>query len=261
MALIDERALVHPSALLGKDVSIGPFTIVGRGVEIGESGRIESHCVLGELPGWFGENDVGPLRIGPGAHIRSHSVLYRGSTFDSGLRTGHRVTLREGIVAGRDLQVGTLCDLQGDTIIGECVRMHSNVHIGKLSRIESFAWIFPYVVLTNDPHPPSEGYLVGVHVGQYAVIATMTTVLPGVRIGSGAVVGAHALVTHDVPRDVVVAGIPARVIGPTHAIRLRDNSGPAYPWMRHFHRGYPEDVVAEWRRVYGTGSGVEGGPE
>ena len=38
------------------------------------------------------------------------------------------------------------------------------------------------------------------------------TVLPGVRIGRGAVVGAHALVTKDVPPNVIVVGVPARVV-------------------------------------------------
>ena len=32
---------------------------------------------------------------------------------------------------------------------------------------------------------------------------------------------------------------------------LRDGSGPAYPWMRHFHRGYPEAVVERWKAEFG----------
>ena len=47
------------------------------------------------------------------------------------IKTGHRVTVREGVKAGSDLQIGTLTDLQGDCTIGNYVRMHSNVHVGK----------------------------------------------------------------------------------------------------------------------------------
>lgn len=49
-------------------------------------------------------------------------------------------------------------------------------------------------------------------VEQHAWIATRATILPGVRIGEGAVVGVGAIVTEDVPPYTVVAGIPARVI-------------------------------------------------
>jgi hypothetical protein len=54
-------------------------------------------------------------------------------------------------------------------------------------------------------------------------------------------------VARDVEADMVAAGVPAKVVCPTSQIKLRDGSGqPAYPWRRHFHRGYPDDVVAQW---------------
>ena len=109
-----------------------------------------------------------------------------------------------------------------------------------------FVWIFPYAVLTNDPHPPSE-YLVGTIIEDYAVIATMSVILPGVKVGVGALVGAHALVNRDVPQHVVVSGTPAKVICDTGKVKMKDGSDrSAYPWTNHFHRGYPEDVVKKW---------------
>lgn len=51
-----------------------------------------------------------------------------------------------------------------------------------------------------------------IHIGDYVWLATGATVLPGVRIGDGAVVGARAVVARDVPAGAVVAGNPARVI-------------------------------------------------
>jgi acetyltransferase-like isoleucine patch superfamily enzyme len=160
--------------------------------------------------------------------------------------------VREGISAGAGLRIGTLSDLQGHAEIGDYVRIHSNVHIGHKSKIGDFVWIFPYVVLTNDPHPPSDGYLSGVVVEDYAVIGTMTTVLPGVRVGTRSLVAAHALVSRDVAPDTVVAGVPAKPRCSTSDVQLRDGSGPAYPWMRHFHRGYPQSAVDEWKREYGS---------
>jgi carbonic anhydrase/acetyltransferase-like protein (isoleucine patch superfamily) len=102
------------------------------------------------------------------------------------------------------------------------------------------------VVLTNDPHPPSEVQL-GVTVEDYAAIATMSVVLPGVTVGRSSLVGAHSSVTRDVEPDSVVVGAPAKRVCATADIQLKDGSGrPAYPWTTHFHRGYPPEVVARW---------------
>ncbi|MCU1589896.1 MAG: hypothetical protein JWP11_1152 [Frankiales bacterium] len=248
---VHPTALIASSARLAADVSVGPFTVVHEDVEIGAGSRIGSHCSIGEpTPNAEGR----ALVIGAGAHIRSHSVVYQGSTFGSGLTTGHHVTMREGLVTGLGLQVGTLSDLQGRATIGDYVRLHSNVHIGQLSRIGSFVWIFPYVVLTNDPHPPSDGHHAGVKVEDFAVIATMSTVLPGVRIGARSVIAAHALVRRDVEPDTLVAGVPAKSLGAASRVQLSDGSGPAYPWTRHFHRGYPPELVSEWSAAQGPES-------
>ena len=52
-----------------------------------------------------------------------------------------------------------------------------------------------------------------VHVEDYVWIASRATILPGIRIGRGAVVAAGSVVTKDVPPMSIVAGVPAKVIG------------------------------------------------
>jgi len=241
---IHPTALVSPKAVLATGVRVGPFSIIHDNVNIGADTIIESHCELGvKTP----LSDGSALKIGAGSKIRSHSIFYEGSSFGEKLITGHRVTVREGTSAGINLQLGTLCDVQGDCRIGDYVRFHSNVHIGRKSIIHDFVWIFPYVVLTNDPTPPSDT-LLGCEIGEYAIVATMSVVLPGIKIGRRALVGAHACVGKDVPDNMIAAGVPAKIIGPTSNIKLRDGSGvSAYPWTSHFSRGYPESVVAKWK--------------
>jgi acetyltransferase-like isoleucine patch superfamily enzyme len=247
--MIHPTALISEGAILGSNVTVGPFSIIHEGVTIGNGSRIGSHCEVGVFSDLASEKT---LVIGEDSHIRSHSIFYVGSIFGKSLTTGHRVTIRENTIAGSDFQVGTLGDIQGDCTIGDYVRLHSNVHVGKYSKIGNFVWIFPYVVLTNDPHPPSD-VCNGVTIGDYSVIATMSTILPGVNVSEGALIGAHSLVNRDVASNTIVAGVPAKTIGPTSRIKLTNApEESAYPWRRHFHRGYPLEIISEWEsEIYG----------
>ena len=244
MSLIHSTAIVSPTAKIGKDVKVGPYSIIYDNVEIGDGSVIESHCEIGyPTPNLTGDH---LLSIGKNSLVRSHSIFYEGSSFGDNLITGHRVTVREKTKAGRNFQLGTLGDIQGHCEIGDFVRFHSNVHIGQHSIIKNYVWIFPYVVLTNDPHPPSD-LMLGVTIESYVAIATMSIVLPGVTIREGALVGAHSSVSRDVDADTVVAGSPAKFICETSKIKLKDGSNRnAYPWRQHFHRGYLPEVVDEW---------------
>ncbi len=245
---VHATAIVDEAAVLGDGVQVGAYSVIHAGVCIGKGSVIGSHCELGCDPVSGSSSDS--LIIADNSLIRSHSVIYKGSQFGPNLNTGHRVTIREGVRAGRNLQVGTLGDIQGYCVIGDHVKMHSNVHIGHHSVIEDFVWLFPYVVLTNDPHPPSSVQQ-GVTVGKFAAVATMSVILPGVVVGQDALVGAHSSVSRDVPEGMVVVGSPAKVVCPASDIRLRDGTDrPAYPWRRHFHRGYPDAVVEAWRQEF-----------
>lgn len=249
--MIHQAAIVSPKAKIGENVKIGAFTIIHDNVELGDDTEIGAYCEIG-----YPCNRVAgqPLIIGSGSTIRSHSVFYEGSTFGNGLVTGHRVTVREGTQAGLNLQIGTLNDIQGSCQIGDYVRFHSNVHVGQHTTIGNYVWIFPYVVLTNDPHPPSE-IMQGVTIEDYVALATMAVVLPGVVVGKGALVGAHSLVTRDVEPDTLVAGVPAKMMCETEKILLKDGEGaPAYPWRRHFHRGYPHDIIEKWMQEFAVES-------
>ncbi len=239
---------VHPSAVISSEaivedgVSIGPFTLVLGNVKIGRDSVVGSHCLLGSEA----RSAQSRLIIGEASLIRSHCVFYEGSIFGKGLSTGHHVTVREGIDAGVYFQIGTHADLQGFSRIGDHVRTHSDVFIAQYSTIGDFAWLLPYTVLANDPLPPSDDSILGPTIGEYAVLAARSTIMPGIRVGAGAVVAANALVTKDVEPGMVVAGVPAAPIGPASSFELRSGSGPAYPWRRHFRRGYPEEVIKGW---------------
>ncbi|HGS4462842.1 TPA: N-acetyltransferase [Vibrio metschnikovii] len=241
--MIHPTAIISNKAQIGKNVSIGAYSIIHDNVVIADNTIIESYCELGVSNHLSGGH---LLTIGENSHIRSRSTFYEGSTFGNKLVTGHSVTVRENTVAGENFQLGTLSDIQGHCKIGDYVRTHSNVHIGQHSQIGNFVWLFPYVVLTNDPHPPSN-VMQGVTVSDFAVIATMSVVLPGTKIAEGVFIGAHSCIGGRTEQDMLYSGSPAKKIGPASKIKLKDGSRqPAYPWRKHFHRGYPESIISQW---------------
>lgn len=246
--MIHASAIISPLAKLGKNITIGPFSIIHDNVTIEDNTQIDAYCEIG-YPTTLANEQI--LVIDKNSLIRSHTVIYAGSRFGEGLQTGHRVTIRENTIAGLGLRVGTSSDIQGDVVIGDYVRMHSNVFVAKGAEIGNFVWLFPYVVLTNDPHPPSDTCQ-GVIVEEYAAVGARSTILPGIIIGKHALVAAHSCVTRDVPAESVVRGVPAKPVSKTATIELTDCPGQsAYPWPRHFHRGYPKDVIESWQRDFG----------
>ena len=153
--------------------------------------------------------------IGDGACIGSHTVIYEGNRIGKRLATGHHVLIREDNEIGDDVSVGSGSVVEHHVRIGCRVRLHSNVFVPEFSVLEDDCWLGPNVVLTNAKYPQSprvKQSLRGPVIGSGAKIGANATILPGVRIGRNALVGAGAVVTSDVDAYAVVAGNPARVL-------------------------------------------------
>lgn len=237
---------ISKKAKIGNNVKIGDNTIIYDNVTIGDNTIIANDCVLGEpLSTYYNDPNYENrgLVIGNNSLIRSHCIFYSGSVFGDNLNCGHRVTVREGVVAGQYLSIGTLSDLQGHCKIGDYCRFHSNVHIGQSSEIGSFVFIYPYVVLTNDPHPPSN-ICDGPVIGDYTQIAVHSVLLPGVKIGTNCLVGANSTVAKNFGDNVVIVGTPAKELCDIGSIPSRENPEKShYPWMLNFERGMPWEGI------------------
>lgn len=242
---IGHNCIIEDGVSIGDNVFIDSNTIIRGGVAIGNGSLIEANCIIGEYQMDFCRDRSyhdHPLTIGADALIRSGSIIYSGSVIGDHFQTGHQVTIREKAMIGNNVSVGTLSDIQGNCRIGNYVRLHSNVHIGQLSVVDDFVWIFPYVVLTNDPTPPSENF-VGVHVHSFAIIATGSIVMPGLDIGQDCLVGAGAIVTKSVDPYAVAVGNPAKVISDVRKIRNKITGEPVYPWRENFSNYMPWDGI------------------
>lgn len=243
--VLGHNCIIENNVVIGDDVYIDSNSIIRSNVSIGKGSFVGAGCILGEYLMDFcisRKEQEHPLTIGQNALIRSDSVIYAGSTIGEGFQTGHHVTVRENAVIGNNVSVGTLSDIQGNCKIGNYVRMHSNVHIGQLSVVDDFVWIYPYVVLTNDPTPPSNNF-VGVHINSFAIVATGSVIMPGLEIGQDCLIGAGAIVTKSVDPYMLALGNPARMICDVRGIKNKITGEAVYPWRNHFSNYMPWDGI------------------
>src|SRR5919112_1026472 len=111
---------------------------------------------------------------------------------------------------GKNVKIWHFAYVGNDTIIGDNVMIGSLTHVDYKVKIGKNVFIGPGATFTNDPYPMSPK-MVGVTVEDGAIIASRAVVKPGVRIGKNSVVAMAAVVTKDVPPDIVVMGHPARI--------------------------------------------------
>lgn len=244
-----EFCSIDPAARIGRNVTLGHGTRIHGNVEIGDDCRIGDFCVIGHpstRPG------AAPLRLGAGANIRSHAVIYEGSDIGPFLETGHHTVIREGASIGENLRLGNFSDIEGACRIGDFVRMHSYAHVGRGSVIGDFVWLFSLTTLMNDPLPPSH-LAEPVTIGDMATICVNAQLMPGAVIGRGAMIASGAVARGEIPPGVVVTGPEGEIAGPIR-FAMHMASRTRHPWHRHFADAYPERARA---RIAALGAEIE----
>jgi UDP-2-acetamido-3-amino-2,3-dideoxy-glucuronate N-acetyltransferase len=113
-------------------------------------------------------------------------------------------------VIGDNVSIGSLAHVDYNVKIGDNTRIEGSVYIPPMTRIGKNVFVGPAAVITNDPYPMSKR-MVGVTIEDGAVIGGGCVIKAGVTVGKRSVVAMGAVVTKDVPPDVVVLGIPAKV--------------------------------------------------
>jgi acetyltransferase-like isoleucine patch superfamily enzyme len=131
-----------------------------------------------------------------------------------------------GCRIGDDSKVGTFVEIQKNARIGARCKISSHTFICEGVVIDDEVFVGHGVMFINDRYPQAanpdgspqteaDWTVEPTRVKRRASIGSNVTVLCGVSIGEGALVGAGAVVTRDVPDFAIVAGVPARVVGDT----------------------------------------------
>ena len=128
-----------------------------------------------------------------------------------------------GCSIGDNTKIGPFVEVQKNAFIGKRCKISSHTFICEGVTIEDDVFAGHGVMFINDKYPRStndsgelqteeDWAVVSTIVKQGASIGSNATLLCGITVGSGSIVGAGSVVTRDVPDKAVVAGNPAKVI-------------------------------------------------
>lgn len=211
---IHPTACVSEKAQIGKDVHIGPFTVIEDGAVIGDRSVIEAQCFIGQ------DVTIGPdahlypqvtirerVRIGarfiahPGAVIGGDGFGYSIDMLPGGIPKIEKIP-QVGIVSiGNDVEIGSNATIDrarfGETRLGNCVKIDNLVQIGHNVKIGDFSGVIAQAGIAGSTTVGS-----GVRIWAQAGLSGH------LHISDGAQVGPQCGVTRDVPPGAYVIGTP-----------------------------------------------------
>lgn len=210
--MIHSQAIIDPDARLAKDVSVGPFSVIGAGVEIGAGTVIDSHVVIN-----------GPSRIGRENKIYSFAAIggdpqdkkYAGEVTE--LEIGDRNVIREYCTISR----GTAQDV-GITRIGNDNWIMATVHIAHDCQIGD------HTIFANST--TLAGHVI---IEDYVILGGFTLVHQFCKIGAHCFTGMNSVISKDVLPFLMVSGHMAKPHGlNTEGLKRRGFSSDALSQLR-----------------------------
>lgn len=150
------------------------------------------------------------------SYIHPKALIEEGALIGENTRIWAFVHVLQGAKIGLDCNVCDHVFIENSVIIGDRVTIKSGVQLWDGIQIGNDVFIGPNATFTNDPFPRSKqeyDRTILTVIEDGASIGANATILPGVHIFKNAMIGAGAVVTHDVPQNAIVVGNPARIKG------------------------------------------------
>lgn len=208
---VDSNACIHPDAVLGNDVSVGPYAVIGPDVRIGD------------------ESVIGPCTvILAGSSIGKNCILYPNVTVMDCCTIGNRVIIHASAVIGSDgfgfaphggklhkiPQIGSVV-IEDDVEIGACTCIDRAAFgvtvIERGSKLDNLIQVGHNVRIGSNTVIASQTGISGsTTIGSWVRLGGQAGLAGHLNVGDGASVGAQAGVTKDVPPRETVSGYPAK---------------------------------------------------
>lgn len=240
MTAVHPTAVVAEGAELGADVEIGPYSVIGPNVSIGDGTRVVAHAVVDGFTKLGSECTVFPFAC---VGMQTQDLKYKGGkTF---VEIGDRTTLREYVT------------VNSGTNEGEITKIGSDCHIMAYSHIAHACRVGDQVIMANCATLAGE-----VEVEDQAILGGLSAVHQFVRVGRLCMTGGCTKVTQDCPPFMIVDGNPASVRGVNVVGLERRGVAPeARKLLKQVYRILYRDGLSTSQAVEKIRSEVIGSPE
>jgi UDP-2-acetamido-3-amino-2,3-dideoxy-glucuronate N-acetyltransferase len=153
-------------------------------------------------------------------HFQHPLAIVETTQIGAGTRIWAFAHVLPGARIGRECNICDHVFIENDVVIGDRVTVKSGVQLWDGIVLEDETFVGPNATFTNDRFPRSRHWqreVARTVVREGASIGANATILPGLTIGQHAMVGAGAVVMHDVPPNAIVIGNPAYIKGYVNA--------------------------------------------
>lgn len=154
--------------------------------------------------------------IDPTAFIHPQALVDEGAQVGAQTRVWAFAHVVKGAIVGAGCNICDHTFIEGKVRVGDRVTLKCGVYLWDGIIVENDVFIGPNATFTNDARPRSQqrpDEYPSLLLAEGCSVGANATLLPGVRVGRWAMVGAAAVVTHSVPDHALVVGNPARIRG------------------------------------------------
>jgi acetyltransferase-like isoleucine patch superfamily enzyme len=219
--IIMENAIIRKGVTIGNNVIIHPNVIIEEGCQICDGTEIFPGTFIGKIPKGAGAT-ARPITfnktvlIGENCSVGPNAVIFYDVKIGNNTLIGDGASLREKVQVGNFCIVSRYVTVNYNTKIGNNTRIMDLTHITGNCFVGNNVFISIHVSTVNDNvvigREYDEALIVGPTFQDNCTIGAGAIILPGVTISKGSMVGSGSVVTKNVEENVLVMGIPAKII-------------------------------------------------